>query len=418
MRFLLFVLFTFNLVGSFAQQRCGTTVYVQSVANLQSSVPSTSTNYSRDTVNNEIITVPVVVHVLYNQSYQNISQAQILSQLKSLNDDFRRMNADAANTPAAFRNEAADVLIMFCLAQLDPRGRTTNGIIRKQTNKSYFTLNDAVKFSAAGGDDAWDSKKYLNIWVCPIQGSALGYSSIPGSTPDRDGVVIAYDAFGTTGLLRPSYNKGRTATHEVAHWLGLKHIWGDQTCGDDGVGDTPQQESYNSQCVSFPSVSSCSPDARGDMFMNFMDYTPDACMNIFTHGQKVKMRSLFSINGARNTFMSSFVCDSTLGAGEAVPPPSPSTDTTVVDSTTKSKAIDAVQVYPNPIQNQFTVKSLDSFKLSGKNIVVYNSTGKKILQLKASAELITIQSSIWSPGIYFIQIGEGSGRMTKKMIKY
>ena len=407
---------------SFAQQRCGTTAYVQSVANLNSNTPTASNTYSRDTVNNEIITVPVVVHVLYNQSYQNISQAQILSQLKSLNDDFRRMNADAANTPTAFRNEAADVRIMFCLAQLDPRGRTTNGIIRKQTNKSYFTLNDAVKFSAAGGDDAWDSKKYLNIWVCPIQGSALGYSSIPGSTPDRDGVVIAYDAFGTTGLLRPSYNKGRTATHEVAHWLGLKHIWGDQTCGDDGVGDTPQQESYNSQCVAFPSLSSCSPDARGDMFMNFMDYTPDACMNIFTHGQKVKMRSLFSINGARNSFMSSFVCDSTMGGGESAPSPSPapSTDTTVIESTTSTatRIIDAVQVYPNPVQNQFTIKSIDAYTLTGKDIVVYNATGKKILQLKANSELITIQSSMWNPGIYFIQIGEGSGRMNKKMIKH
>jgi hypothetical protein len=142
--------------------------------------------------------------------------------------------------------------------------------------------------------------------------------------------------------------------------LGLKHIWGDQTCGDDGIGDTPQQESYNSQCVAFPSMSNCSPDARGDMFMNFMDYTPDACMNIFTHGQKVKMRSLFAINGARNSFMSSFVCDSTLGAGESAPSPSPSpsVDTTVVDSTISIRVINAVQVYPNPVQNLLHLNTL------------------------------------------------------------
>lgn len=410
--FLSIVLSFIFLADSHAQLRCGTSEYVQSVVNVPTGTNQSST-YSRDTVNNEILTVPVVIHVLYNQAHENISTAQILSQLKVMNDDFRRMNADANNTPSAFRSDAADCRIMFCLAQLDPRGRTTNGIIRKQTSKTSFALNDGMKFSSAGGDDAWDSKKYLNIWVCNLQGTALGYSTIPGSSPDKDGVVIRYDAFGTTGTLRPTYNKGRTATHEIGHWLGLKHIWGEQTCGDDGIGDTPQQESYNSQCLNFPSMSACSPDNRGDMFMNFMDYTPDACMNIFTHGQKTKMRSMFAINGPRNSFMSSFVCDSTLGAGESVPN-TDTTSTNPVAQVTES----ALMVYPNPIQNQFNIKATDQLPMEGKNIMVYNASGTRILLMKASSNQTTINTNNWKPGIYLLQVGEGKERAVRKLIKY
>lgn len=407
--FLSSVLFL-TISTSFAQQRCGTTEYVQSMAQVSPGVNNST--YARDTVNNEILTVPVVIHVLYNHASENISQAQILSQLKALNEDFRRMNADAFNTPTAFRNEAADSRIMFCLAQLDPRGRTTTGIIRKQTSKTSFALNDGMKFSSVGGDDAWDSKKYLNIWICNLQGTALGYSTIPGSSPDKDGVVIRYNAFGTQGTLRPTYNKGRTATHEIGHWLGLKHIWGEQTCGDDGIDDTPQQESYNSQCINFPSVSACSPDNSGDMFMNYMDYTPDACMNIFTHGQKRKMRSMFSINGPRNSFMNSFVCDSTVGSGESAPP----TDTTssnpvfsIIETT--------IKVYPNPIQNQFNIISSDE-TIMGKKISIYDASGLKITTFIAASAKLQVNTSAWKPGLYLLQIGCGKDRVIKKLIKY
>ncbi|MEY4702728.1 MAG: hypothetical protein RIR96_625 [Bacteroidota bacterium] len=411
MRLFLFIAFIMILTGSFAQQRCGTAEYLQSVS--QVTTGANQNTYARDTVTNEILTVPVVIHVLYNQSSENISQAQILSQLKVLNDDFRRMNADASITPSAFRNDAADCRIMFCLAQLDPRGRTTNGIIRKQTSKTAFALNDGMKFTASGGDDAWDSKKYLNIWVCNLQGTALGYSTIPGSSPDRDGVVIRFDAFGTTGTLRPTYNKGRTATHEIGHWLGLKHIWGEQTCGDDGIGDTPQQESYNSHCLNFPSMSACSPDNRGDMFMNFMDYTPDACMNIFTHGQKTKMRSMFAVNGPRNSFMNSFVCDSTMGGGATVP----STDTATA-SPVQTVPVNSITVYPNPIQNQFNIKADDINQIAGKKITVFNASGMKLISIQAETANLSINTSTWRPGLYLLQIGEGKDRVIKKLIKY
>ncbi len=269
----LLILFFTGSLQLTAQRNCGTHEYnVRNQHTVQISDQTSPAGYhNRDTVANEIITIPVVVHVLYHTANQNITNSQILSQLKVLNEDFRRMNADKANTPDAFKSVAADAKIMFCLAQINPAGRPASGIVRKYTTKEYFTVDDAMKFSAAGGDDAWDNKKYLNIWVCNIQNNVLGYASNPGSQADKDGVVIQFDAFGNTGTLRPGFNKGRTATHEIAHWMGLKHIWGDNSCGDDGIGDTPQQSGYNNSCPSIPHMSNCSPDANGDMFMNFMD---------------------------------------------------------------------------------------------------------------------------------------------------
>src|SRR5699024_2630864 len=134
------------------------------------------------------------------------------------------------------------------------------GIVRKHTNVSSFMGEDGMKFSGSGGDDAWDSKRYLNIWVCSLFGRSLEYATPPGGPADKDGVVINFDVFGTTGSLRANFDKGRTATHEVGHWLGLRHIWGDETCGNDEVDDTPRQLSYNFNCPSFPHVTSCSPN--------------------------------------------------------------------------------------------------------------------------------------------------------------
>ena len=224
-----------------------------------------------------------------------------------MNNDYRRQNADAVNTPAPFKSVAADTRIVFCLAKVDPNGNHTSGIIRKYTKTDLFLSDDAMKFSTSGGDDIWDSKRYLNIWVCNLFGRTLGYSVMPGAPADKDGVVIQYSVFGTTPNVAAPYNKGRTVTHEVGHWLGLKHLWGDAVCGDDGIADTPTQQTNNSGCPSFPHLSSCSINFNGDMFMNFMDFTDDACMNMFTHGQKNEMRSLFALGNVEEFFIE-FVC--------------------------------------------------------------------------------------------------------------
>jgi hypothetical protein len=248
-----------------------------------------------------VFNVPVVVHVLYNNSTQNITSDQILSQIESLNRDFSRTNADTAYTPTAFRDRAGRSKIKFSLATADPNGNPTSGIVRIYTPSFSFQPDDKMKFTSSGGNNAWPSGSYLNIWVCNMPG-VLGYAQFPGGDPLTDGVVITYNAFGTRGTLRNSYDKGRTATHEIGHWLGLKHIWGDAGCGDDQVNDTPIQQQASSGCPSFPHIS-CTNNGSGDMFMNYMDYTDDACMNMFTAGQVERMQALLST--ARESILSS-----------------------------------------------------------------------------------------------------------------
>lgn len=256
--------------------------------------------------NRNVITIPVVVHVVYNTTTQNISDAQIQSQINVLNQDFRKLNADAANTPSTFSSLVADCEINFCLANRDPNGNPTTGIIRRQTSVTSFAADDKVKFTSQGGSDAWPTSQYLNIWVCNLGNGLLGYAQFPGGAAATDGVVINFTAFGTMGTAQAPFNKGRTATHEVGHWLNLRHIWGDATCGNDQVNDTPVHRTSNSGCPSHPKSNTCGTSA--EMFMNYMDYTDDACMYMFTEGQKARMRALFVTGGARASLSNSLGC--------------------------------------------------------------------------------------------------------------
>lgn len=253
------------------------------------------------------ITIPVVVHIVYNNQIENISDNQIFSQIDVLNEDFTRTNNDANNTPLSFLPIVSDMQINFCLAQQNPDGNPTNGIVRKQTNLQSFPLyGDEIHYDTSGGSTAWDTKKYLNIWVCNIDTGILGWAQFPaGGNPATDGVVIDYEKFGTTGTVSPPYDLGRTTTHEVGHWLNLWHTWGDNTCGDDFVNDTPEQEEANYGCKIHPHPS-C--NNNGDMFMNFMDYTNDACMNSFTQGQKNRVWS--AITNYRYELLNSQGCNS------------------------------------------------------------------------------------------------------------
>jgi len=237
--------------------------------------------------------IPVVVHVVWNTAAQNISDAQIASQIDVLNRDFRRVNPDVNSTPAPFLPLTADARVVFALATIDPNGAATSGIERRQTTVASFGADDAVKSQATGGMNAWPADTYLNIWVCQLGGGLLGYAQFPGGPAATDGVVILQSAFGTTGTAAPPFHLGRTATHEIGHWLNLNHIWGDDgtgCSGTDNVADTPNQGGPNTGQPSFPHIS-CSNGPNGDMFMNYMDYVNDAAMFMFTAGQVARMRA-------------------------------------------------------------------------------------------------------------------------------
>ena len=254
-----------------------------------------------------ILTIPVVVHVIYKTSSQNISTAQILSQIDILNEDFRKNNSDASSVPSAFAGVAADSEIEFCLAVRDPSGNVTTGITRTSTTTSSFSGYTSMKYSSSGGQDAWNTSNYLNIWVCNLSSGLLGFATFPGGNSSTDGVVCDYAYFGNTGTATYPYHLGRTATHEVGHWLNLYHIWGDSYCGNDQVSDTPKHEESNYGCPSFPHASSCSgTGSNGEMFMNYMDYTNDACMYMFSTGQKNRMRA--TLAGSRSSLLSSNGC--------------------------------------------------------------------------------------------------------------
>jgi len=256
-----------------------------------------------------IITIPVVVHIVYRTAGENISEAQIRSQIDVLNEDYARSNSDASQTPAEFQGAAADCEIRFCLASRDPSGLPTNGITRTQTSATSFSFGGAVKSDATGGKSAWPSNKYLNIWVCNLTSPVIGFATLPGTAAvGQDGVVIIYKHFGRIGAVQAPYNRGRTATHEVGHWLNLLHIWGDDDnssdpcAGTDQVTDTPNQGGPNYACPSV-GTSSC---GSNDMFMNYMDYVDDNCMNMFSLGQKDRM--LASLDGFRASLQLSDGC--------------------------------------------------------------------------------------------------------------
>ncbi len=238
--------------------------------------------------------IPVVVHVIHNGTAvgveANISDAQILQQIRVLNEDFRRLNPDASRTPAEFLPVAADANIEFVLAKQDPSGLPTTGIVRKQGPKTIYAPEDATLL---GQTSQWNPEEYLNMWVVPLVSPYLGFatfpiSNLPGlnfspAAAIRDGVTVDYRFFGT-GPGTAANTSGRTTTHEVGHYLGLRHIWGDGGCEvDDFVLDTPNQDNPNQTiCNANPVRFSC---GNSNMIQNYMDYTPDLCMNLFTRGQ-------------------------------------------------------------------------------------------------------------------------------------
>ncbi|WP_194087911.1 zinc metalloprotease [Cryobacterium algoritolerans] len=258
--------------------------------------------------------IPVVVHVVYRNAAENVSAAQIDSQIAVLNADFRATNADKSSTPPVFQPLIGDARVTFKLATTDPSGNPTDGITRtSSTTTPFSSATDNVKSAATGGADPWPSDKYLNLWVCGNLRSGtnqalLGYAQFPGGPAATDGVVIVHTGFGSTGTAAAPYDLGRSATHEIGHWLNLRHIWGDDgngCSGSDFVADTPNQAGPNYGAPAFPHPS-CSNGPNGDLFMNYMDYTDDRAMFMFTPGQVSRMQA--ALDGPRSSIGVSGPC--------------------------------------------------------------------------------------------------------------
>lgn len=243
------------------------------------------------TQNGRVI-LPVVFNVLYKTAAENVSLAQLQSQIDVLNEDFAASNGDYNSTPGIFQAvRSGDINIRFVLDQ----------VIRKSTNKKSWSTNDAMKKSSQGGLNPTSATTKLNIWVCNMGGGILGYAQFPGGSSATDGIVLDDRATGRVGTAAAPYGLGRTATHEIGHWLNLRHIWGDATCGTDYVNDTPTHNTSNGGCPVYPHYSTCS-GAPVEMTMNYMDYTYDACMYMFTAGQKSRMNATFLPGGGRTTY--------------------------------------------------------------------------------------------------------------------
>ena len=251
----------------------------------------------------KVVRIPVVVHVVFKRDKENINKSQINSQIAVLNRDFRARNPDRNTTPAPWGGLVADAKIEFALAKKDPDGKATDGITRTKTTQDSFPASgDPVKKASHGGATGWPSDRYLNIWVCTLSQGLLGYAQFPGGPARTDGVVILNTAFGNRGSARAPFDKGRSATHEVGHWLNLRHIWADtdDCAGSDHVNDTPNAAAPNFGKPSWPHLS-CNNGPNGDMFMNYMDYVDDAAMVMFTTGQVTRMNA--ALAGPRDSFL-------------------------------------------------------------------------------------------------------------------
>lgn len=307
---------------AFAQRKCGTDVALQSKLRSQPHLQDKLRALEQSLVRKKRepgqfrtfnrVTIPVVVHIVLPDP-SVVTDAQVLGQLASLNLDFLAQNADLSQVPQIWQNLTGNPEIQFCLAARTPDGEPTNGITRTVSDRTFPITRAGfeVKFATSGGANAWDSDKYLNIWVCELRDNYLGVATFPQLyEPEEQGVVVHYRAFGNSGSARPPFNQGRTLTHELGHFFYLYHIWGNtdnNTCtDDDNVDDTPLQGTQNYDCPAGVLTDNCTPAAPGIMYMNYMDYVNDGCMHFFTAGQTERMRT--ALETQRTSLMQSDGC--------------------------------------------------------------------------------------------------------------
>ncbi len=448
--------------------KCGDVKYKEHLFNkyqgLEERMPRPENAFS--TRSNTVYKIPVVVHIVYNNNEQNLSEALIKSQIAGLNNDFRRTNADAANTRSVFKPVAGDAMIEFELAQIDPTGKPTTGITRTKTSKASFfeidillflqasvkcgvdfsdpvsieenaeclqeffemngvnfdnifdTIND-VKYTDKGGIDPWDQKKYLNIWVCNMAVDLLGESTpfllgfayppvgaplwpvetLPIGYEKEDGVVIQYQVFGKNnpaiGTLQDLNGEGRTCTHEVGHYLGLRHVWGDGDCTmDDGIADTPDasdssQEGDNSSCATLHLKNTCTESVGPelpDMIENYMDYSRESCMNMFSNGQINMMRSM--LEGPRAELVG-------------------------LQASTGEPIVSYTQAYPNPASQTIQFMKVNF----NATITIHSLDGKIVKTVMSNSQNGQCDVSQLKNGVYIAKIQDSNSLFYSKFIK-
>ena len=260
--------------------------------------------------NRTAYTIPVVFHIV-STNPASISDASIMAQLDVLNKGFSGTNGDSTRIPNYFKALLGKTGIQFCLAKRTPSGDGTTGIERIKTSQTSFeATNDGVKHASTGGADAWDTQKYLNVWLCMLKGQVLGYATFPNdlnNSANEQGVVIDYRAI--PGGTYTNYNSGKTLVHETGHYFNLHHIWGDETgtCSDtDYIDDTPNQYSQTQSCISGVKTDACTPGGNGIMYQNYMDYSLDSCLVMFTSQQVSRMEA--SLIAYRSSLLTSNSC--------------------------------------------------------------------------------------------------------------
>ena len=350
------------------------------------------------------ISIPVVVHVVYNTAEQNISDEQVQSQIDVLNEDFTATNKDYHKYDAGYTAVKGDADIQFCLVQ----------VIHQATNKKSFGTSDQMKKAKTGGSEAVDPMHLLNIWVCNLGQNLLGYAYYPGVRPDIFGVVCHYKAFGRGAQynLFSEYNLGRTTTHELGHCFGLVHIWGDSNCGNDLVGDTPLHNGPNFGCPEQGIRSTCT-GTPVQMWMDYMDYTDDPCMYFFSDGQVDRANFFIDSDPQLQSIVNSGACNEHKN-NQPVTVTNPGTFTPVLRLNQNQ-----FSVFPNPANANITIELPAAYN-GITEISVFNQSG--ILMQKQSwltgkgINTKQINTGHLPNGIYLLQLNQGQLRWTQKII--
>ncbi len=335
----------------------------------------------------QLATIPVVVHLLWQDPSQNLSDEIIASQIDALNRDFQKRNPNRLQIPDDFAPLATSIGLEFCLASTDPQGQASSGILRRQStvdcigNVGEVRLNGRPRlyYPELGGSAAWDPLRYLNIWVAPTCGAFLGIGTFPETVPPaEDGIIVDPLYFGIRPADSPSFpfHLGKTATHEVGHYLNLQHTWGQRGCEvDDQVADTPQQETEYRNCPIHP-ISSC---GSPDMFMNFMNYVDDECLMLFTEGQRLRMWA--AITASRPDLLTSDVCT----------PPDP-------------VRTNPLTIYPNPARDCIHLL-LEADPADEFNLYLIDSQGRRVYAASLRGEsLQSIDVQGLASGVYWVQV--------------